>query len=143
MRISEILAKIPHRYPFILVDKVISIEEGVKLVAIKNVTMNEPYFMGHFPGNPVMPGVLILEALAQAAAIFAIHSGAELEENTVHVFAAIDNVRFKQIVQPGDQLELHVEYIKHRKSIWKIRGIAKVDDEIVCSADLTSAAKEF
>lgn len=143
MKIHEILNKIPHRYPFIMIDRVTHIEKGVELKAIKNVSINEPYFMGHFPGNPVMPGVLILEALAQASSVFAIGSGAEVSDNAIQVFAAIDNVRFKKMVIPGDQLELHVEYIKHRKHIWKIKGTARVDGEVVCTADLTSASMEF
>lgn len=143
MNIREILNNLPHRYPFILVDRVVSIKESENLVAIKNVTMNEPFFQGHFPGNPVMPGVLILEALAQASSIFAVASGAKVGKNAVQVFAAIDNVRFKRIVEPGDQLELRIEYLKHRNDVWKIKGLALVDDEIACSADLTSATKEF
>ncbi|NQY43226.1 MAG: 3-hydroxyacyl-ACP dehydratase FabZ [Legionellales bacterium] len=143
MHIKEILNKIPHRYPFILVDRVLHVKEFVELVAIKNVSINEPYFNGHFPGNPVMPGVLILESLAQASSIFAQCSGATVKENDIQVFAAIDNVRFKKIVEPGDQLMLKIEYVKHKRDVWKIKGTALVEDEVVCSADLTSATREF
>ncbi len=143
MQIKEIMNKIPHRYPFILVDRVLHVEKFVNLSAIKNVSINEPYFSGHFPDNPVMPGVLILESLAQASSIFAQFSGANVGENAIQVFAAIDNVRFKRIVVPGDQLKLQIEYIKHKKGIWKIKGTALVEDEIACSADLTSATREF
>lgn len=143
VNINKILETLPHRYPFILVDRVINIDPGKSLTAIKNVTINEPFFQGHFPGNPVMPGVLILEALAQASAIFALSSGAEIANNSVQVFAGIDNAKFKKIVVPGDQLLLQIEYLRHKQSIWKILGKAYVGDELACSAELTSAIKDF
>src|SRR3990167_8332906 len=113
METQEIKKYIPHRYPFLLVDRVLSYEKHKSLVAIKNVTVNEPYFMGHFPVRPVMPGVLIIESLAQAAGILIVKS-LDLPENHQHIyyFAGIDNVRFKRVVEPGDQLKLHIEVIK-------------------------------
>lgn len=139
MNIHQILDAIPHRYPFILVDKVLEIEEGTRIVAVKNVTMNEPYFTGHFPGMPVMPGVLIIEAMAQASIL--LHSTVMTEEevkNTIHYFAGIDNARFKQIVEPGDQLIMEVTLTKHKRDITKAYGEASVDGKVVCSADLMS-----
>jgi len=144
MDIQEILKYLPHRYPFLLIDRVIEINPGKSLVAIKNVSVNEPFFQGHFPGQPVMPGVLILEALAQATCILANKSSAPDQpyENYLYLFAGIDNARFKRMVVPGDQLRLTVEIIKHKQGIWKSTGVATVDNEIVCSADLISARKE-
>lgn len=143
MRIQEILQNIPQRYPFILVDKVLEIEPRKRLVAIKNVSINEPYFVGHFPGNPVMPGVLILEALAQACIILAKASVGDDDEQRkkLHVFAGIDKARFKQLVLPGDQLHLHVQFLKARKDVWLMEGKAYVEGNIVCSAELLSASK--
>ena len=141
--ISTILQALPHRYPFLLIDKVIDFEAGKFLIGIKNVTINEPCFTGHFPENPIMPGVLILEALAQAGALFA-HFTREPKEGNSYLFyfAGIDNAKFKQIVIPGDQLTLKVETISERAAFWKVHGEAFVDDKLVCSADLLSAIKE-
>lgn len=151
MDIQEILRYLPHRYPFLLIDRVIEITPGKSLVAIKNVTINEPFFQGHFPGHPVMPGVLILEALAQATCVLANKSSEMLDksgaqgsiENYLYLFAGVDNVRFKRMVEPGDQLHLHVEIQRHKQGIWKFTGEAKVNGELVCSADMTSAKKEI
>lgn len=140
MDIYEVLQYLPHRYPFLLIDRVVDFEPGKSLVAIKNVTINEPFFPGHFPRHPVMPGVLILEALAQATGILAFKStDTKPDDSSLYYFAGIDNARFKQPVQPGDQLRLEVEVIKSKRGIWKFSAIAKVDDNIVCSADLMCA----
>lgn len=137
--IHGILKHLPHRPPFLLVDRVLKIDPFKSLTAIKNVTMNEPFFVGHFPQRPVMPGVLIIEALAQASAILAFAStGEDPHGNSLYYFAGIDNARFKKIVEPGDQLQLEIEVIKMRGILNKMRGIAKVGDEIACSADLMS-----
>ncbi len=133
--IKAIEAILPHRYPFLLVDRVISQEGGKKLVAVKSVTVNEPFFAGHFPGHPVMPGVLILEALAQAAALLAKGSMPGDTSNKVTYLMGIDNARFRRPVIPGDRLELHVEVTKNKGSIWKERGVAYVDGEIAAEAE--------
>ncbi len=145
MDIQEILQYLPHRYPFLLIDRVIEINPGKSLVAIKNVTINEPFFVGHFPNRPVMPGVLMLEALAQATCVLANKSSAvkNSNENYLHLFAGIDNARFKRIVEPGDQLRLHVELLRYKQGIWKFTGTATVDGELACSADMMSARKEI
>ena len=142
--INEILTLLPHRYPFILIDKVLSYEPDVSLVGIKNVTINEPFFTGHFPEQPVMPGVLILEALAQASVVLA-NLSAEYNktEKMMHFFAGIDNARFKQVVLPGDTLRLEVGGNRYKRGIRKMHGQAFVGDSLVCSADLTSAEKEM
>lgn len=132
--INEIKKILPHRYPFLLLDKVIEIEEGKRVVAIKNVTANEPFFQGHFPEMPIMPGVLIVEAMAQAGAYGILCLPANLGKNVL--FASIDGVRFRKPVVPGDQLRIEVEFIKARGPISKMRGVAKVDGEIVCEGEL-------
>ena len=149
IKIAEILAKIPHRYPLILVDRIVEIEPGKKITAIKNVTTNEPCFQGHFPENPIMPGVLILESLAQTCALLFIYS---LDSNSfseytppkqgIFLFAGIDNVRFKKVVLPGDQLTLECEFIKCKKDLAKFSAQAKVNDQVVCTADLLSAYRD-
>ena len=142
MDINEILKHLPHRPPFLLIDKVIEIVEGQSLVAIKNVTINEPFFVGHFPGLPVMPGVLILEALAQAAGVLAYKSTKTTPENGgLYYFAGIDNARFRRIVQPGDQLRLTVSVMRAKRDMWKLEGTAYVGDELACSAELLSARR--
>ncbi|MDB6096830.1 MAG: 3-hydroxyacyl-[acyl-carrier-protein] dehydratase FabZ [Francisellaceae bacterium] len=137
--VQEILRLLPHRYPFLLVDKVIELQANKSLVAVKNVTMNEQFFNGHFPVKPVMPGVLILEALAQAAAILAYVTLDITASDALFYLGSIDNARFKKIVSPGDQLHLHVEIEKRRTSVWKFKAQALVDGKVVCSADMTSA----
>lgn len=134
---------LPQRYPFIMIDKIIEVVPGEKLVAIKNVSLNEPYFQGHFPENPIMPGVMILEAMAQASIILAKKTEPDFNKNSLQVFAGIDKARFKQMVLPGDQLELHVTPLKKRGGIWKMLCEAKVDGAVVCSAEITSAIKEY
>ncbi len=141
--INKILSLLPHRYPFLLVDKVLEYKAFEYLTAIKNVTMNEPFFTGHFPGNPIMPGVLMLEALAQAGAILSnLSRQAKEGHELLHFFAGIDNAKFKHIVVPGDQLTLKVELAAQKREFWRIRGEAYVGDKLACSADLMSAAKE-
>lgn len=139
INIDTILQHLPHRFPFLLVDRVVEIEPEKKLVAIKNVTINEPFFVGHFPVKAVMPGVLIVEALAQAAAILASFSIETPIEETLFYLASIENARFKRVVIPGDQLFLKVELVKQRARIWKFKGTALVDNEVVCTAEMTSA----
>lgn len=140
---ADILKLLPHRYPFLLVDRVLSYEPLKELVAIKNVTINEPFFMGHFPGNPIMPGVLIVEAMAQACGILSCLSIKPQEgHHMFYLFAGIDNVRFKQMVTPGDQLNFKVEMTGRKKDIWKMHIQATVNGKLACSGDLLSAVKE-
>jgi 3-hydroxyacyl-[acyl-carrier-protein] dehydratase len=136
--ICEILKLLPHRYPFLLVDRVTHIDAAsMKLTAIKNVTFNEPFFPGHFPGMPTMPGVLQLEALAQASGLLAIHtSGLRASDGLVLYFAGIDNCRFKRPVVPGDQLTFDIELLKHKRDLWKFNAKARVGDEVACEAEL-------
>lgn len=137
INVSEIQGYLPHRFPFLLVDRVIDYEVGKWIKAIKNVTINEPFFTGHFPQRPVMPGVLILEAMAQASGILAfITTGDDpTTSENIFYFAAIDNARFKRIVEPGDQLILDVEVLRARRDVVKVRGQASVGDEVACTAE--------
>jgi 3-hydroxyacyl-[acyl-carrier-protein] dehydratase len=137
MNIQDILSFLPHRYPFLLVDRVISIDSDQTIVAIKNVTMNEHFFQGHFPERAVMPGVLIVEALAQAAGILAYKSMNWSPEDSLFFLGAVNDVRFKKIVVPGDQLKLTVQTLKRRSTVWKFSCEAFVDDESVCTAEIT------
>lgn len=140
--IHEILELLPHRYPFLLIDRVTAMTLGESLVALKNVTMNEAYFMGHFPGRPVMPGVLILEAMAQAGAVLAYKStNTTPKDGILYYFAGIDNARFRRVVEPGDQLRLEVKVLRAKRDIWKLEGSAYVGDELACSAEFMSARK--
>jgi 3-hydroxyacyl-[acyl-carrier-protein] dehydratase len=142
MDINEILQYLPHRYPFLLVDRVLELEEGKRVLAVKNVTMNEPFFPGHFPHRPVMPGVLILEALAQAAAVLSFKTmGQKPDENSVVYFAGIDKARFKRPVSPGDQLLLDVSIARTMRNIWKYDAVARVGDEVAAEAELMCALK--
>ncbi len=141
--LNEIKELIPHRYPMLLVDKVIDHEPYKSLHAIKNVTINEPIFTGHFPDAAIFPGVLILEALAQATGILGFKSSEGREGNEMYLFASIDKARFKQPVIPGDTMHLHVEFIKERRGMWKFYGEAKVDGKVVCSADLMCAKRKL
>ena len=143
MDINEILHYLPHRYPFLLIDRVLEIEPGVRALALKNVTMNEPFFPGHFPHHPVMPGVLIMEALAQAAGILSFKTmGAKPDDDSVFYFVGIDNARFKKPVLPGDQLHLHVEILRQMRGIWKYKVEARVDGEVVAEAELMCAKRD-
>lgn len=143
LQIQEIMALLPHRYPFLLIDRVLDYTPGESLTAIKNVTINEPIFTGHFPGMPIFPGVLILEALAQATGILGFKTVTERAENELYLFAAIDEARFKKPVIPGDTMVLEVKFLKERRNMWKFYGEAKVEGQIVCSAELMCARREL
>jgi 3-hydroxyacyl-[acyl-carrier-protein] dehydratase len=137
MDIQHILRKLPHRYPFLLVDRVLEIEKGVRIRALKNVTYNEPFFTGHFPARPVMPGVLMLEALAQAAALLSFDAlDTEPGDDTVVYFAGIDNARFKRPVGPGDQLILEASIDRHKAGIYRYKARALVDEHVAVEAEL-------
>lgn len=144
MDINEVMNYLPHRYPFLLVDRVLEMTLGERIVAIKNVTINEPFFVGHFPHSPVMPGVLIIEAMAQAAAILSFKTrGAMPDENSILYFAGIDNARFKRPVLPGDTLTFDMKLEREMRGIWKYSGVARVGDEIAAQADLMCAIKQI
>jgi 3-hydroxyacyl-[acyl-carrier-protein] dehydratase len=144
MDIHQILEHLPHRYPFVLVDRVLEIEPGNKIKAIKNVSINEPFFPGHFPHHPVMPGVLIVEALAQAAAILSFKTGNFMpSDDSVYYFAGIDKARFKKPVSPGDQLILEVSIDRILKGIWKYNCSASVDGKLVAEADIMCILKDI
>jgi 3-hydroxyacyl-[acyl-carrier-protein] dehydratase len=144
MDIHQILEHLPHRYPFVLVDRVLSLEEGKEIVAVKNVTINEPFFPGHFPYHPVMPGVLIVEAMAQAAAILSFKTmNAKPTDDAVYYFAGIDNARFKKPVSPGDQIILKVSIDRILRGIWKYKGTALVDGSVVAEAEMMCILKEI
>ena len=137
MDIHEILKQLPHRYPFLMVDRVLSMEKGKSIQALKNVSINEPFFVGHFPHRPVMPGVLMLEAMAQAAALLAFDVIGERPDNkTVYYFAGIDAARFKRPVEPGDQLIMDVELLRMKSGIFKFKGVTRVDGNVACEAEL-------
>jgi len=137
MDIAAVMHQLPHRYPFLLVDRVLECVPGKTIRALKNVTINEPFFSGHFPLRPVMPGVLILEALAQAAGILAFRTvGVIPDEHTRFFFVGIDNARFRKPVEPGDQLMLHAEFLRTVRGIWKFGTRAEVNGTEVCSADM-------
>jgi len=143
LEIREILKYLPHRFPFLLIDRVLSYEAGKNILAMKNVAVNEPYFQGHFPGNPVMPGVMILESLAQAAAILSFLSQKrESTQNLLYYFVGIDRARFKRPVVPGDQLLLDVSIARQVRGIAKFVGVATVDDAVVTEAELLCTIKE-
>jgi 3-hydroxyacyl-[acyl-carrier-protein] dehydratase len=137
MDIRDILEHLPHRYPFLLVDRILELDPGKRVVGLKNVTFNEWFFAGHFPHHPVMPGVLIIEALAQTAAMLAFRTaGRKPDDKSVIYFVGIDNARFKRPVVPGDQLMLHAELTRSMRGIWKFSTLAKVGEAIVAEADL-------
>ena len=142
MNIHQVLEYLPHRYPFLLVDRVLSCEPGKGIVALKNVSINEPFFNGHFPQYPVMPGVLIIEALAQAAAILSFLTVNEKPDpDSLYFFVGIDNTRFKKPVSPGDALHLHVTIDKHMRGVWRYNAQAKVDGELAAEAQLLCAKR--
>jgi len=142
MDIHEILDHLPHRYPFVLIDRVLSMELGKEITAIKNVTINEPFFPGHFPYHPVMPGVLIIEAMAQAAAVLSFKTmNVKPSDDSVYYFAGIDKARFKKPVSPGDQIVLNVRIDRILKGIWKYSGVARVDGVIVAEAQMMCILK--
>ncbi len=138
--IHKILSLLPHRYPILLVDRVLELEPHKRIRALKNVSINEPYFVGHFPNRPVMPGVLILEALAQAAALLTF-SEEPSEEERLYYFVGIDGARFKKPVEPGDQLILEVNFERYRRAIWQFSACAKVEDKVVAEAQLMCTVK--
>ncbi len=137
MDIHDILEHLPHRYPFLLVDRVLEVVPGERITALKNVTMNEPFFPGHYPHHPVMPGVLVIEALAQTAAILSFKTmGSKPDDKSVYYFVGIDDARFKRPVTPGDQLILEVSIITNKRGIWKYAATAKVDGQLAAEAEL-------
>ncbi len=140
--IQGVLACLPHRFPFLLVDRVLELVPGERIVAVKNVTINEPFFPGHFPGRPVMPGVLIVEALAQAGGILALRTTGECLEGKLLLFRGIERVKFRKPVVPGDQLVLHVQVERRRQGFWAFEAEARVDDEVVTEAHLSAVITE-
>ncbi len=143
MNIDEVMQYLPHRYPFLLIDRVLDMEVGKSITAIKNVSINEPFFPGHFPGSPVMPGVLILEAMAQAAALlsFKTENYAPSEIGIVY-FAGIDGARFKKPVVPGDQLLIKIEIVRRMRGIWKYKGHVEVEGALVAEAELMATLRD-
>jgi 3-hydroxyacyl-[acyl-carrier-protein] dehydratase len=143
MNVTEILNMLPHRYPFLLVDKVLDFEVGKYLTAVKNVTVNEPFFQGHFPGYPVMPGVLILEAMAQATGLLGFNTMEDgSSDKMLYLFVGVDEARFKRQVIPGDTMTLHVEFLRKSRGIWKFNCTAKVGDELAAEAIIMCAARD-
>ena len=138
LNVREILEHIPHRYPFVLVDRIVEIDPEHKIVGIKNVSINENFFQGHFPDHPVMPGVLICEALAQVGAIFAHNARGGRGEDKIFVLTGLDKVKFKRPVEPGDQLRLEVTCLKRRGSFWKLHGVASVEGKLVAQAEISA-----
>jgi len=144
MDIHEILQYLPHRYPFLLIDKVVDYKISDYLIAIKNVSFNEPFFQGHFPIRPVMPGVLVVEAMAQATGVLSFKTAqAQPDDDSLYYLAGIDNAKFKKPVEPGDQLELNVKLLRATRGFWKYSAEAKVDGKIVASADLMCAHRKI
>jgi 3-hydroxyacyl-[acyl-carrier-protein] dehydratase len=142
--INEILKYLPHRYPFLLIDRVLELELDKRILALKNVTYNEPFFTGHFPHLPVMPGVLVLEAMAQASGILSFATmGRRSDDESVFYFAGIDGARFKRPVGPGDQLKLEVDILRKSRMLWKFKGTATVDGQVVAEAELMCALREI
>jgi len=142
IEIKEIMKILPHAYPFLLVDRILEMETGKRIVGIKNVTYNEPFFPGHFPGRPIMPGVLIVEAMAQTAGMLVFQSVDEESRKNPVFFLGMDNVKFRKPVIPGDQLRLEIEMTKHRQSIWGFKGKALVDGKLVAEAELLAMLGE-
>lgn len=136
--IEQILKSIPHRYPLLLVDKIIAMEENKSVIGVKNVTFNEPHFTGHFPDKPIMPGVLIIEAMAQTASVMVMNSGGRSLDDSIVYFMSIDNAKFRKPVVPGDVLELHIEVLQNRGAVWKMAGIAKVEGIKVAEAEFSA-----
>jgi 3-hydroxyacyl-[acyl-carrier-protein] dehydratase len=137
--VKEIMQILPHRYPFLLVDRIESLKEGEEIVGIKNVSVNEPFFVGHFPGNPIMPGVLIIEAMAQVGGVLAFHSSPKEWAGSLVYFMGIDKVRFRKPVVPGDQLRLKLTTIRQKQKVFKMRGEAYVEGTLVAEAELMAA----
>ena len=144
MDINKVLSRLPHRYPFLMLDRVLEFEKDKRLLALKNVTYNEPFFTGHFPIRPVMPGVMIVEAMAQATALLAMESNPEsVTENTVYLFVGMDKVRFKRQVEPGDQLHVEAVQESFRRGIGKFKCSARVDGAVAATAEIMCTAREF
>jgi len=143
MDIHEILEHLPHRYPFLLIDRVLSVDPGKEIVALKNVSINEPFFPGHYPHHPVMPGVLVIEAMAQAAAILTFKSmDSNPNKNMLYYFVGIDGARFKRPVVPGDQLILKVTSTRSLRSLWKFSAVAEVDGQVAALAEIMCTMRE-
>ena len=138
--IGRIMERLPHRYPFLLVDRVLECAPGERLLGLKNVSVNEPFFQGHFPGKPVMPGVLIIEALAQATCLLALETETG-EDGEIYLLAGVDKARFKRPVMPGDRLLLETTLLKRRRGIWVFDASAKVDEQVVASAEIMCTAR--
>jgi 3-hydroxyacyl-[acyl-carrier-protein] dehydratase len=144
MDIHEILEYLPHRYPFLLVDRVLEVVPGERITALKNVSMNEPFFPGHYPHHPVMPGVLVIEAMAQTAAILSFKTmGSQPDDQSVYYFVGIDGARFKRPVGPGDQLIIDVSLILSKRGMWKFAAQAKVDGQVACEAELLCTVRKL
>lgn len=144
MDIHQILEYLPHRYPILLVDRVLDVVPGERITALKNVSMNEPFFPGHYPHHPVMPGVLIVEAMAQTAAILSFKTmGGKPDDKSVYYFVGIDGARFKRPVSPGDQLIMEVSITANKRGMWKFAGQAKVDGQVVCEAELICTVRKL
>jgi 3-hydroxyacyl-[acyl-carrier-protein] dehydratase len=140
--IQKIMELLPHRYPFIMIDRIIELVPGEKVVALKNVTINEPFFQGHFPGEPIMPGVLIIEAMGQAGAILAAESMDQEKKGSLIFFMGMDKVKFRKPVVPGDQLIFEIKFLKQRSQAFKMSGIASIDDKRVAEAELMATFGE-
>lgn len=144
MDIHQILEYLPHRYPILLVDRVLEVVPGERITALKNVSMNEPFFPGHYPHHPVMPGVLIVEAMAQTAAILSFKTmGGKPDDKSVYYFVGIDGARFKRPVSPGDQLVMEVSITANKRGMWKFAGQAKVDGQVACEAELICTLRKL
>ena len=139
--IEEIMKTLPHRYPFLLVDRILELEPQKRVVGVKNVTINEPFFQGHFPGHPIMPGVLIVEAMAQVGGMLLLGAVEDAAQKVVY-FMSLDNVKFRRPVKPGDQIRFELEMIQIRGMVCKMRGIARVDGEVVCEADMAAMMRD-
>jgi beta-hydroxyacyl-ACP dehydratase FabZ len=141
IEIEDIMKILPHRYPFLLVDRILEIEEKKRIVGIKNVTINEPFFQGHFPGHPIMPGVLIVEAMAQVGGVLLMGT-VDDPENRVVYFMSLDNIKFRKPVRPGDQLRFEVDITQLRGKVCRIAGVAKVDGVVVCEAEMAAMVRD-
>jgi 3-hydroxyacyl-[acyl-carrier-protein] dehydratase len=143
MDIHEILEHLPHRYPFLLIDRVLSVDLNKSIVALKNVTINEPFFPGHYPHHPVMPGVLVIEAMAQAAALLSFKSmGTKPDDKSVYYFVGIDNARFKRPVGPGDQVIFKVEVLFSKRGLWKFSAVAEVEGQVAAEAEIMATLRD-
>jgi 3-hydroxyacyl-[acyl-carrier-protein] dehydratase len=139
---AQIMQYLPHRYPMLLVDRIVDFQEAKRIVGIKNVTINEPYFTGHFPRQPVMPGVLIIESMAQTAAVLVVETLGEDAAGKLVYFMSVDEARFRRPVVPGDSMHVHVSKIRHRGSVWKFKGEARVDDVVVAEATYAAMIRD-